>query len=228
MNPNETPPPAQPPVATPPAPSVDAKIMETLESVGATLNDVDARLQNVETQIQPPAAPEPSWKPQTWDDFPKLVEEKGRAVAEEIIKQRDEAVVNAQKEEQAQVAAINTEFDNQLVKLEQAGKLQPVKDANDPNDPGRLERKELFSLAAKTETLNLEAVNDIRVTMREQGLTYDMQAGKFLRTNTPPSGALAPVGSSSGTTGSQDVSNLDYKTIHNSSMDALVRRFMGA
>lgn len=205
------------------------KISETLNGLSESLGTINTRIDSFETQlqsiVQPPApeTPAPAWQPQTWDDIPKLVEEKATEITQAQLNKVEQERQQALLEEQQSKEQIDKEFDTQLEALEKQGIIKPISNQNDPNDPGKADRRELFSLAAKLETLNLASAAEVLQTIHATGQTYDYQTGKFLRTNTTPAGLQVPVGSSSQTTGTNQTGP-SYDQIHKArDMDSLIK-----
>lgn len=230
MNPNEAAPEA-PVVPIDPAAeqaAANAKMLETLTAIGAQVQDVSARVQGFEQRLEEtnqPLAVDPmdGWKPQTWDDIPKLIDEKGEEAARRIIAQRDAEAENVRQTQLANQQAIDQNFEKQLSNMEREGKLPPIGNPNDENDPGRQARRELFGIALDQETLNLEKANKYRLTLESKGLRFDPKLNDFLDVNPVPAGLHSPVGSSSARSTGNGKSMPDYKTIHGRSMDDLVR-----
>lgn len=225
------------PGAPAPEPKPEPKKEETPEWVSGIKQSVDGITEKVTSLTQqvdelkkPAEEPEPEteeaegWQPQTWDDIPKLVDERAQEIVEKRLAKDKEDYDNYQKETENQRAQIDKEFDLQLDKLEKASKIPTIKDDNDDNDPGRLARREIFGLAIKNKSTDLEAIAEDLDAHHKGGYSFDSQTGKFLRTNTPAAGQQAPVASSNAS-GAFSSEGPDYKTIHNLSMDELARRF---
>lgn len=219
-----------PPVTdpTPPEQSDTAKILENLNSLNERLDGFDEKFTGLEEKMTVPAPapanePQPGWKPDTWDDVPKLVDEKARAIVQEENNKIEQERLRIADEEDKSKQAINEEFDRQLAELEKDQVIPPIKDANDPNDPGRLVRQELFGLSIKSGSIDLIAMADILKTVKTTGMRFDARTNQFIKADVTPSGINAPVGSSSAASGAS-AGGPSYKEIHNSSMDALIHR----
>ena len=187
-----------------------------------------AELMNEITDLMKPQKEEPAeeehFQPDTWDD----VLNKQKEIAEETLEEKETKRVqeSQERERQQRVAreTIDKEFDKQIKEAEEAGNLTPIKDPKDENDPGRQARKELFGLAIKFGTTNLSGVAEELKIMHEQGLAFDPKANKTIRVKPSGFGRMAPVGSSSTTTGTAPTVGLSYDELHKSSLDALIER----
>ncbi|HJZ04275.1 MAG TPA: hypothetical protein VJ327_00235 [Patescibacteria group bacterium] len=220
----------------PSAPAPDDKgkelqaIQDSISKLGETVNTVMGRFDEFENKFSEISTPpdttppsnEPKWKPSTWDEFPEMAREVAKEVLTEAEQLRLQQQEDAKKQEQDVLSQIDKDFDSQLQKLESDGLIPPVKNANDPQDLGRLVRKELFALGVKYNSPDLTSMANLRNEFVSNGFSFDYKTGKILR-NPSPLGATAPVGSPSGVTGGNDKPS--YKEIHALSMDEMIRRF---
>lgn len=211
-----------------------SKIVESINTIGETLNAVTERISGLEEKLTAPEPePEPEtasgWTPKSWDDIPKLVEEKGKEIAEQTIAEREKAAREAEEARAAEIKQIDEEFDRQLEELEGRGIIPKIIDANDPNDPGRMARKELFGRAAMLKTVDLKSVGEDLHQLHEAGLTYDPTVNKIIRSQPNLAGMNSPVGSSSSRGYYGTKPGVSYKELHEArSMDELVERFQNA
>jgi hypothetical protein len=213
-----------------------AKVIESINSIGETLEAVTERIGGLEEKFAAPAPdpepetkPEAKWKPESWDDIPKMVEEKGKEIAEQTIAEREKAAKEAEDARAAEVKSIYEEFDRQLEELEGKNIIPKIVNAEDPNDPGRLARKELFGRAATLGTVNLISVGNDLHQLHENGLSYETTTNKVIRSKPNVAGMDSPVGSSSSRGYSGSKPSVNYKEIHEArSMDELVERFSKA
>lgn len=225
-------PPAAP---TPPALSPEStKILETLQGMNETVQGIKSEWDDFKDNYQtPPAAapapgtppaggePAPTWKPKSWDDFPALAEQKASEAVQKVLDDAKAAKDQADKADQE----ISNEIDTQVASLEAKGKLPPVGNASDPNDPGRRARAELYGLASRMGTMNLEMVADTMTQLHSTGMHYDFKSNSWQRTNPKPAGQIAPVGSSQGSGGAMGSEGPSYDTIHKArSLSELARR----
>lgn len=227
--PEETP---KPPVETPKE-DPNAKIMETLTSLSEQVTGVVEKVDGIQgkwdefEQNQTPPADDkkdnpPEFQPKTWDDFPAKAKEVAQEVVTQTLQEREDAANEARRVAEETQTTIAQQIDDKTTELEKAGKLPVIKDPNDKNDPGRMARKELYGLAAKMDTLNLDQVADTLNTMHEQGIFYDYETNKYLRRSSKAR-QNSPVGSSNQSTGSTQ--GPDYATIHKAgSLTELARR----
>ena len=236
------------PIQSPAAPEPNkdlASILEGLTKLSDSVSTITERLDDFDTQIQeigkasaePPApvapvAPEPKWKPKTWDEFPAKAEEIAKTVAKqtyaEIEAERLKAIEDKNKQVEDLHSQIDQDFDKQMELLEQHKAIPVVKDVNDPNDEGKKVRKELFALGIKYNSPDLVAMSQLRDEWVSNGYTFDMDVknpnnSKWIKSNPRPFGAGAPVGSSSSSAPSGNKPS--YKDIHGLSMDEMIRRY---
>ena len=138
----------------------------------------------VENQPDPSTDPE-NQQPENWKAVRSEMDERAarvtRAEIEKIDRERKEAV----EAEQARRSQLDKQFDEQLDKAQELGFLVPVSDINDPKDPGVIERKELFNIAAKLGTPNLVEVAELMKNNHQRGLFYDIPTGKYVDRNAP-------------------------------------------
>ena len=210
------------------------QILDTISSLKESIDSVNTRLDEFDTKISDLSTPssenkEEGWKPKTWDEIPQKAEEIATTIVDQKLSERDEQAKEAQKAEEEKQKKMDAFIDNQMADLEKNGVLPKVEDAANDDDPGRNARRELLGFAGRIGTLDLGKANEVLKVLHESGRTYDPRAnnmqGDFLRSNTTPSGINAPVASSNrpiSSTGKQ----VDYKTLHNASMDTLIKSVM--
>ncbi len=214
----------------PPAPAATPetqKILDTLKGIGEQVQGLSDRVDNFEIPVvkdskleeKPPA----KWQHNSWDDFPNLAAEKAKEVVEQTFAEREKAVKDTEDARKQELGNIDKEIDVKVGALETQGKIPAIKNADDPNDLGRGFRKQLYGLASKMETLNLEMVAETINQMNSQGFQYDFKANKWLRANPVNPGQNAPVGSSN--FGGSGTEGPTYETIHKArSLSELARR----
>lgn len=85
----------------------------------------------------------------TWDELAVKIEERTLAKLEQRQKEAADLATKTQKEQQAVQEQINKQLnahiDEELSDIYRAGKLAPIKDKNNPSDPGVMERKDFFA-----------------------------------------------------------------------------------
>ncbi|MEM3170004.1 MAG: hypothetical protein QW838_04450 [Candidatus Nitrosotenuis sp.] len=236
-------------------PAESEKVVDILQELATSVADMKNQIQDIQSAVEssassdleepeeskePEADAEPAegsykWTPQSWDDFPKLVDDKAKKIAAEVVREEINKIQEeAQRAEQETIEAsqkVDQEIDAIANKLEKEGKLPPITDPDDKNDPGRLFRKEFYGLAARMGIANLpleEAMRQAAETvalLNQQGIHYDPDANKWLRSETKPTASqTAPVGSSSATTGASS-GGPDYEVIKRArSLSELARR----
>ena len=205
-------------------------IQDSIAKLGESVESVIGRVDNFETTLQgiasPPVveepAPQPKWQPKTWDEFPQMAEQVARQIVEETEAQKLAHAEEIKKQEQDVVTQIDKDFDATLQKLEDDGLIPSIKDAKNPDDPGKVVRKELFALGVKYNSPDLASMASLRNELVTNGFSFDYKSGKILR-NPSPLGAGAPVGSPSGNSGGGNKPS--YKEIHALSMDEMIRRY---
>jgi len=212
-----------------------SKVIESVNSIGDVLQQVTSKIESLEEKFstiesapitEEPKTEVPAWQPKSWDDIPKLVEEKGKEIAEQTIAEREKSAREAEETRAAEVKAIDEEFDRQLEDLEGKNIIPKVVNAEDPNDPGRIARKELFGRAAFLKTVDLVSVGADLHELHQAGFTYDPSINKVIRSKPNVAGMNSPVGSSSSRSYNGAKSAPSYKELHEArSMDELVSRF---
>lgn len=220
MNPDGTP--ITPPVDPPAVPDWAQQLIDQNA-------DLTTRLSSFEEKLTPPdptPAPEPvsyDWEPSSWQDVDTRAEEKAKSIVEQTLAERD-AEAKATADAQANSAAeVDKYLDTQVEELTKANQLPAVTNANDPNDPGKLAQRELYGFALSLGTADLKSSYNTLDALHKAGKKFDFVKMELIDSNPSSQGAQSPVGSSnSGTAGS---SGIDYKTLHNNSMDSLVARF---
>ena len=238
QDPNDTTPAVTEPIA-PVAPTVSPetqKILDTLNGINeqvqgltATVGEIQAKAEEeAAAAVIPETEPEPAkWTPKGWEDFPTLVETKAKEIVENTLKEREDAKVQTEQNQLNEQKRIDQDIDTNVSRLETEGKIPKIVKADDVNDPGRSFRRELYGLASKMETLNLDMVSETLNTMHKQGIHYDFKANKWLRASAPNPGQNVPVGSSN-SSGGGVVEGPGYDVIHKArSLSELARRAGG-
>lgn len=224
MDPNQ---PVTPP--TPPAdPSATPDWAQQLIDQNA---DLAKRMSDFEETIKPPEPepqPEPvtdEWKPQSWQDVDARAEEKAKSIVEQTLAEREAAAKEASDAQAASAAEVDKYLDSQVEELTKDNKLPTVGNANDPNDPGKLAQRELYGYALSLGTADLKATHSTLDALHKAGKKFDFVKMELVDSSPSMLGANSPVGSSN--SGASSTSNkIDYKTLHNTPIDALAQRFM--
>jgi hypothetical protein len=196
-----------------------AAMQETVKS----LTDTVTNLQNEKTENTEETEEEKPFVPNTWEDVVNKAKEIADETYEQRVARQAEEAEEAKRQESIALKTIDDEFNKQLSEAEKQGLLTVVKDKKDPNDPGVQERREVFGRAAAYGTTNLLGIAQELKTLHESGIHWDNSAKQLIRTKTSGFNKQIPVSSSSSRTGSTN-KELDYKTLHNLSMDEIIRR----
>lgn len=214
---------------TPPATPPEDQVPSWAQNLIDQNADLADRLSTFEERLQPPEPPvvEPptdEWKPSSWQDVDARAEEKAKTVIDNTLAER-EAEAQASTEAQANaVKEIDTYLDSQVDELTKDSKLPTITNENDPNDPGKLARRELYGFALSLGTTDLKNSHNTLDALHKAGKQFDFVKMELVDKNPSMQGAQSPVGSSSaGASGMP--TKVDYKTLHNNSLDALASRF---
>lgn len=214
---------------TPVEPDKLDTVLEALSTMSATYEEKLSAMQEEIASLRQPAEPvapanqnPEGWIPKSWDEIPKVVEERAAEATRRVIEENDKARAEAEEMRRTAVKEFDQEIDEQVAKLEKEGKLVPIANQDDPNDPGRIQRRQLFGLASNMGTTQLDQVADTLHIAWNSGQEYDWKSKSFVQSRTKPAGFDAPVTSSSARTGSGRPV-LTYKDIHNAKMDQLTK-----
>lgn len=226
MNPDGT------PITPTPEPAKD-EVPAWAQSLIEQSADIAGRLDAFEEKLTPePVTPEPvepqnnePWKPQSWQDVEALAEEKARTIVESTLSEREQAEKDAQDAQTQAANEIDQLLDTQVAELTTASKLPAVTNENDPNDPGKLAQRELYGFALSLGTTDLKTSFDVLDNLHKAGKQFDFVKMELVDKNPASMGAESPVGSSSAGASGAQPTRPDYKTLHNTSLDALRDRF---
>lgn len=161
--------------------------------------------------------------PQNWKALRQEFRETINQSWQEIQKSQAEEARLAAEQEQKEQAEIDEALDTQVNELRKSKFLPPIKDADDPNDPGKAAERELYAYAYSVGTPNLVAVSKTLKRMHDVGYYFDIKAGDFLKRDTPHPGTTVPVAGRSAVTPS---SGPNYGAVRNLSMSQIAERFM--
>lgn len=221
----------QQPQPTPPAPDPN----EPPAWAKQFMTDIDERLNDFETQIAPPepgapigstGQPQPGQpqapaqselmarNPQSWADVENFVNEKIQQGVQSGIQGFQNDIQTQAQQEQKAKQEVDQALDAAVANLEQQGYLPPIANPNDSNDPGRVARRELYGVAAKLGTTDLNAVaTTVLPVYHAQGKMYDPITDSLIDANPAVPGRQAPIGSSTATTG-MGPNRPTYEQIH--------------
>lgn len=155
--------------------------------------DVTALKQTVTAPPAPAPAPQEQqpFKPNSWDDVLTEAEKIAQAKIEEDRQKREAEQTAAQQAEQEQVAQIDKYLDDQVAYLEAQNILPKVANPNDPNDPGKRARVEMYAYATKLGTTNLVEVAGTLKAVHASGQYFDVNTQQFVQAQAP--GFNAPI-----------------------------------
>lgn len=209
---------------------VAAEMSKLIDPINQRFDDFGRQIEEIKgaapTQEPAKAEPKQNWQPKTWDDFPALVEQMGREAAEKVLAERDAAVKASTDQAAATQKEIDDNLDSQIGDLEKSGKLPKIADAQDPNDPGKEARRELFGFAYHLGTPDLVKAQGVLDNLHAAGNKFDHRAGQIIQGAKSNPGRTAPVGSSSAAAGNANPQNPSYKDIAGMrSLDDIVSRF---
>lgn len=223
------------PVA-PVEPSTDyTALMASVEALGAELKATNDRLaewqQTVVVPEETPVAPinpadDPDNTPPTnW----KALREEFRTEADKRADERYDARVAAEQEKKDAAAAFAADLDKQFDEMAdeavKQGLIPAITDADDADDAGKIARRELFGYAAKIKSTDLVAVAGVLKQFHDNGQHYDIASQTIITPQPVHQGRFAPVASSSART-TNSAQKIDYKQLHNTSLDQLAKRAM--
>ncbi len=221
--------PAPAPVAQPEA--MPAWAEQFTNSMNEKVTSLEAALATNNQPAPAPAAPTSTeselaaLNPQSWDQVDKYVAEKIQTGVQNGIEQFTTSLQQQNAQAQQAKDAVDAELDAAVATLERSNIIPPITNPNDRNDPGRMARRELYGLAAKLGTTDLNAVaTTTMATLHAQGKMYDPITDSIIDGAPAVPGASAPIGSSTGTTG-MNQTGPTYADIHGArSMDELRAR----
>jgi hypothetical protein len=192
--------------------------------------DLTDRLSAFEDKLQTPTptpAPvvdEDEWKPSSWSDVDARAEERARKIVEDTFTERETAAKTASDSQQAAADEVDKYLDSQVTELTKLNALPSITNENDPNDPGRLAQRELYGFALSLGTADLKSSHKTLDALHQAGKQFDFVKMELVDKAPSLMGRNSPVSSSSGGAPSGSI-RPDYKTLHNTSLDALAHRF---
>lgn len=227
-------PPATPPPKEPEKNEDLDALKESVNTLGENLQSLNDKLGTIEEKLTTtsPVAPTesieeppftgPEGQPKDWKEVRETARKDAEEVVEARLKAKEEEAETRYAEEEKQREVINTEFNKQTDEMEKDGLIQPIKDKDNPDDPGIVQRREIYGYAGyKLKTTDLKVATEALEQYHKNGLAFDPKTQRFIRQRTTSPGQSVPVGSSSsrGAGGKQPI---DYKTLHGHSMDTLI------
>lgn len=161
----------------------------------------------------------------TWEEAITAIAEEGSKQAYERFKKEQEDAAQVQKDEADQQRAAqeqaNTEFntvvDEQLADLYKDGKLTRIKNADDPNDTGVLQRKALFQTMMD---VNMDrASKNLRPIYSIKEIFYEHYKNPVEQ----PPGADAPISIGRGAAKAEDPQEYSYHDVHGKDFMSIMR-----
>lgn len=191
--------------------------------------DLTDRLSAFEDKLQPPTpTPAPvvddEWKPTSWGDVDARAEERARKIVEDTLAERENAAKTVNDAQQAAATEVDKYLDSQVAELTKLNSLPAITNENDPNDPGKLAQRELYGFALSLGTADLKSSHNTLDALHKAGKQFDFVKMELVDKAPELMGRNSPVGSSGGGASSGSI-RPDYKTLHNTSLDALAHRF---
>lgn len=145
-----------------------------------------------------------------WIELSKFLEEQAVLRIEEKQKEAQKAQEKQREEEkkvnEAFTQRFNKQIDEELEELYKSGNLTPIKDKNNPNDQGVIERKALFQAMLDTNAQRAAEGKDTILSVAR--IFY---GGYYTKPNAQPAGSEAPVSMGHGTPSSgEEEQEVDY------------------
>jgi len=193
-----------------------ASLNDKLDEIKEQVTPKDPDPEPVDPKDDPEYTPPKNWKEQR---------EETREIARKAYEDSKAEEEKVRESEKAAREALDKEYDAAIDELQEAGIISAIEDPNSPTDLGRVQRAEIFGLAAYMQTPDIAKVGEILKGMWEKNAHFDFKNFVFVDSSggqpsaqqpsrgTPP--PTAPVGSSSGRSGGATQTKPDYKTIHN-------------
>lgn len=166
---------------------------------------------------------EETGKQPTWVEAAKFIKDQAKAEIladqQEQVRTNQEQQIEAKKVEDEKIKKFNGEVDEELAELYASNKLAKIKDAEDPNDRGVVERKALFQTMIEVNAKRVEAGQE---PIRSISRIYNNYHKAPTR---QPAGADAAIINNRASTGSaSDDENYSYKDIHGKGWRSFFKR----
>jgi len=154
-------------------------------------------------------------KEPTWEDAFREIEKNATERALQALEdkqrlaeeQRSKAEAETKRIEEEQIKKYNDVVDMQLKELYDDGKLTAIKDKDNPNDQGVLERKALFTAMQETNNKRIAEGKPPVYSIKE------VYAFHYKRPSAQPAGADAPVTMGKGNSSPNDNEEIDYREL---------------
>lgn len=141
---------------------------------------------------------------QTWGEFRRAVQTEAAAIADAKIKEWQAEQAQATQQASAMTTAMNQQYDMAEMNLQQLGLLPAVTNPGDPNDPGRLAKRELYGYTIAMGGQgpeNLMPAATALKALHDSGVYFDVQQNKLIRRGSQSAAAQAPIAGGAPVTG---------------------------
>ncbi len=211
--------------------------LETLNSLKASMEALTGKVTEIENKIPVDTEEEETeeetqhFRPKTWDEIPQNAKEIAEQVIDNRLEEQRLAQEEAQQAKENEAKQLDNVINGQIAELEKSGAIPKIENPNDENDKGRSARRELFGLAARVGTMNLQKAHEVVDILHKSGYTYDARAdnfkGAFVKSETTPQGYNSPVAGTKSSFSSSDKPS--YEQIQNAggSLDKLLSMATG-
>jgi hypothetical protein len=172
--------------------------------------------------------------PTNWDEFYEGIDKIADKRAEDRFKawQTEQQQQQQQIEQQTQI--VNQQFNTVETQLTSMGLLPQIADPNNPNDPGRQAKKELYAYAVSLGGNSPESLGPAAATLKalhDQGYYFDTGQNKLVQRNSQTPNAYAPIAGASmsmgGPTNQQGPTTREMATTDFSTFAAMGAQKMG-
>jgi len=200
------------------------QLQETLSGFQTSFQEVTNKISEYDSRFEEmnkPPVQQQDWTPETWSDIPKLVEEKGKEIAERVLQERDNLSKLEEETKQKELDDVNGYIDKQILDAEKKG-LLPKGISDSTNESVEDDRKELFSYMLSMGTVNVEAAAKTLNTFHKTGNYFDPKVGDFINKSPQLEGKTAPIAGNSGH--SNQAYKPSYQDIRGLSMQQLADR----
>ena len=186
-----------------------------MEKIATGLGLTKEEKQEAKDELVPPWEKRGETKPKSWKEHAEYSAD----LAQWKRKKEDEEIAKVSEEQEKEAKEVNKKWndywDSELKSMEESGSLPEVKDANDPNDPGKRLRIKLF---AKMKEVGEDRRSKNLAPITSVELIYHKYKDE-LSDEVP--GANAPVSFGKKGVGTDNKDDYSYDQIHKSSFDKL-------
>lgn len=224
------------PENTPAVPAENPEInalMNAMKEIGESLTSLNERVDGFEEKFtpkeeEPPVDPNNDPRkaaPADWGALRDEIEKTAESKAEERLRLKEEAETKAEEQRKTQMEELNQTFDQMADEAQKQGFLPEIIDENNPDDPGKEARRELFGYAAKLGSTNLVDVAENLAALHETGRRYDQRAQRIIQAEYRPAGVNVPVSSSANRSASTKP-RISAEVMKRESLDTLAKMAM--